>query len=58
MFTGSASYREIFLRTLRPGFVLRFAAAILASVFRRPIEKRNTERNPVAAPVGGDVGQG
>jgi flavin-dependent dehydrogenase len=57
MFTGSASYREIFLRTLRPGFVLRFAAAILASVFRRPIETGNTEQDVVAATAGGGVGQ-
>ena len=36
MFTGSATYREIFLRTLHPGFLARFVAANLASIFRLP----------------------
>ena len=33
MFTGSAPYQEIFLRTLSPGFLLRFGVDILASIW-------------------------
>jgi len=57
MFTGSATYRQIFLRTLRPAFVLRFAAAILASVIRRPIDESATEPDATVATVGGEIGQ-
>jgi len=58
MFTGSATYREIFLRTLHPAFMLRFAAAIVASILRRPIEQGADDRGVVAVTAGGDVGQG
>ena len=57
MFTGSAGYREIFLRTLRPAFLLRFAAAVVATVLRRPIDAYADEHGTAAAAVGGDVGQ-
>jgi flavin-dependent dehydrogenase len=58
MFTGSASYREIFLRTLRPAFLLRFSAAVMATLLRRPMGSGAAEQETIAAAVGGDVGQG
>jgi flavin-dependent dehydrogenase len=57
MFTGSATYRDILLRTLRPTFMLQLATAIIASVFGRPIEPGTTEPDAVVASVGGDVEQ-
>jgi flavin-dependent dehydrogenase len=35
MFSGSASYGDIFLRMLRPAFLARFVWAVIASPFRR-----------------------
>jgi len=40
-FTGSASYREIFLRTLHPAFLSRFLWNCAASLSSSPGEKKN-----------------
>jgi hypothetical protein len=37
MFTGSAPYREIFLRTLHPAFWLRLIKELAVSVFTREV---------------------
>jgi flavin-dependent dehydrogenase len=39
MFTGSAPYRDVFLRCLLPGFIFRFAKECLKAVFRWPDKK-------------------
>ncbi len=57
MFTGSATYREIFLRTLHPAFFVQFLAAILASVVGRPVAPSSSATSAVAAAVGGEDGQ-
>ena len=35
LFTGSASYRNIFLRTLRPAFVARFVWNLTVSILKK-----------------------
>jgi len=57
MFTGSATYREIFLRTLHPFFLGRFAAAIAASIFRPSMKSTTTAAMAGSNPEGGDIGQ-
>ena len=56
MFTGSATYREIFLRTLRPSFQLRQLGAIVASLTRRPLERHRSTVAASAIAIGGDSG--
>lgn len=58
MFTGSATYREIFLRTLHPAFLLRFGTAIVASVFRSPVLGKAAARLIEPSTSGGDLGEG
>jgi flavin-dependent dehydrogenase len=59
MFTGSATYREIFLRTLHPAFVWQLMAAILATLLKRPLAQTATASRISIATVaraGGDDG--
>ncbi len=58
MFTGSATYREIFLRTLHPAFLLRFGAAIAASALRRPALCDTAAPLIESGAAGGDLGEG
>jgi len=46
MFSGSAPYTDIFLRMLRPGFLLRFAWAAVASLWPRRGAARRAEVVP------------
>ncbi len=60
MFTGSATYREIFLRTLHPAFLFRFAAAFLAALIKRPLTQQAVPAGvsiATAVTAGGDDGQ-
>ena len=57
MFTGSATYREIFMRTLLPGFLTRFTAANLASIFKLPISPVIAEPLTNGDTIGGTRGQ-
>ena len=44
-FTGSAPYRDVFMRTLQPAFLVRFAWDIITSIWRRrPSAGSDTER--------------
>lgn len=43
MFTGSASYREIFLRTLHPGFWGRLILDLISTLFSRSADERTFE---------------
>jgi flavin-dependent dehydrogenase len=54
MFTGSATYREIFLRTLHPVFLIRFFASFMASFFGRSIEPDSTAPNATLVTAGGN----
>jgi len=54
MFTGSATYREIFLRTLHPIFLGRLFASFIASLFGRSAETGATAANAALVPAGGD----
>lgn len=56
MFTGSSSYREIFLRTLHPSFQLRQLLAVGASLMRRPLERGKSAVATSAVAIGGDSG--
>jgi flavin-dependent dehydrogenase len=58
MFTGSATYSEIFRRTLHPAFQLRQLGAIAASILRRPIGTHEASVASAPVVVGGDGGQG
>ncbi len=57
MFTGSATYREIFLHTLLPGFLTRFVAANLASILNFPLSLVIAEPLTKKDTIGGTVGQ-
>jgi flavin-dependent dehydrogenase len=54
MFTGSATYREIFLRTLHPAFLARFVASLMASTFGRSIEPSSAGAGTALVTAGGD----
>jgi flavin-dependent dehydrogenase len=56
MFTGSATYREIFVRTLHPAFQLRQLGAVLASLARRPLDDESATVPASAVAIGGDSG--
>jgi len=43
MFTGSAPYRDVFLRSLMPGFVFPFTAECLKALFRIPARGSSAE---------------
>ncbi len=58
MFTGSATYREIFVRTLSPGFLTRFTAANMASILRLPSSPVIAGPLAESDTVGGTIGQG
>jgi flavin-dependent dehydrogenase len=58
MFTGSATYREIFLRTLHPVFLARFSAAVAASMVRGMVPGAGTSAFAEAQSPGGDIGEG
>jgi hypothetical protein len=47
MFTGSASYREIFLRTLYPAFWLRFLWDCTVSIMPSLTSKNHTVSGPL-----------
>lgn len=47
MFTGSASYRQVFFRTLSPTFIARVAWSMACSIFSRDVP-RDTAENPAS----------
>jgi flavin-dependent dehydrogenase len=57
MFTGSATYREIFLRTLHPVFLIRLCTSILASIFGRSAEQSAAASNAALVTAGGETEQ-
>ena len=54
MFTGSAPYREILIRTLRPSFWLRFGGDLIASLL--PIGSNQEQQQVEAMPDIGEMG--
>ena len=57
MFTGSATYREILLRTLHPVFLIRFFTSFLASIFGRSREPGATATNAALVTAGVETEQ-
>jgi len=45
-FTGSAPYRDVFLRTLHPLYLLRFLSDIVAAIFQPRASKRSNKNEP------------
>ncbi len=61
MFTGSAHYREIFLRTLYPGFWMRFLSIMCLSLVQRTRQSRTdirTDRTANESADASDMGEG
>jgi flavin-dependent dehydrogenase len=54
MFTGSATYREIFLRTLHPAFLVRFVTSLMASTFGRSADPSPAAASTALVTAGGD----